>query len=178
MMIPVLTTARLLLTSFRARDAERVEYLAGEEAVARTTSNIPHPYPNGAATQWIATHEPAFQAGAGVVFAVRMLDDSVIGCVSLDIDPKHERGELGYWMGRAYWGNGYMTEAARACVEFGLRELGLQKITARYLAFNPASGRVMEKIGMKREGLLRRHLKKDGILYDVLEYGILREELD
>lgn len=111
-----------------------------------------------------------------MTFAVRLLQGPLIGCVGLGITRSDERGELGYWVGVDYWNQGFMTEAAGACLQFGFEALALQRITSRHYASNPASGRVMEKIGMKKEGFLRRHMKKAGILHDIVEHGILKEE--
>lgn len=176
-MIPALKTGRLILSAFTAADSNAVETLAGEEAIARGTANIPHPYPPGAALAWIATHAPAYANGDGVTFAVRQKDHTLIGCVNLGITKSDERAELGYWLGVPYWNQGFTTEAARACIDFGFSHLKLHKITARHFAFNPSSGRVMQKLGMQREGYLRKHTQKAGVFHDVIEYGLLKEEL-
>lgn len=176
-MIPTLHTARLILSPFTIADANAVETLAGDEAIARGTANIPHPYPAGAALAWITTHAPAYANGNGVMFAIRRKDHTLVGCVSLGITPSDERAELGYWLGVPHWNQGFTTEAARACIDFGFSHLKLHKITARHLDYNPASGRVMEKLGMKREGCLRKHIKKAGAFHDTLEYGLLKEDL-
>jgi len=175
-MIPNLATSRLVLDGFTFEDSDRVELLAGHEAVARTTLNIPHPYPPGSARLWIATHALAYLKGEGVTFAVRLAQGPLIGCVGLGITRNDERGELGYWVGVDYWNQGFMTEAAGACLQFGFEALDLQKITSRHYVSNPASGRVMEKLGMKKEGFLRHHIRKGEVFHDVVEYGILKEE--
>jgi len=84
---------------------------------------------------------------------------------------------LGYWIAIPYWNNGYVTEAAKAIIEFGFKELNFNKIFATYFPHNPASGKVMEKIGMKKEALLKQHLKKDGRYYDIPLYAIFRTDL-
>ena len=85
------------------------------------------------------------------------------------------RAELGYWIGKPYWGQGYCTEAARATLDFGFEQLGLNRIFAHHFARNPASGRVMQKIGMTREGRLRQHVKKWDAFEDLELYGILKD---
>ena len=74
------------------------------------------------------------------------------------------------------WGQGYATEAARAVVAFGFEELGLNRIYAHHMVRNPASGRVLAKIGMEPEGLLRQRVKKWGLFEDVVPMALLREE--
>ncbi len=84
--------------------------------------------------------------------------------------------ELGYWVGVPYWGRGYATEAAAAVVEFGFRVLALERIWARAFARNPASSRVLEKIGMAHEGTQRKGIRKNDELLDTQLYAILRED--
>ncbi len=173
---PVLETERLRLRPFCLDDAPRVRDLAGDPAIARTTLHIPHPYPEGAAERWIATHASTYYGGGGATFAVCLKDGALIGCAGLGATPAHRRAELGYWIGVAWWNQGYCTEAARAVIAFGFREMGLHKIASRHFASNPASGRVMEKAGMAREGLLRGHFCKDGAMQDSVEFGTLNPD--
>ncbi len=84
--------------------------------------------------------------------------------------------ELGYWIGRFYWGQGYCTEAARQVLRYGFEDLKLNKICARHMQTNPASGRVMQKIGMRQEGCLRQHYNRWGEVVDYPIYGILHAE--
>jgi [ribosomal protein S5]-alanine N-acetyltransferase len=163
--LPTLNTERLILSPFTTADADAVESLAGHEEIAR-----------GAALTWIATHAPAYANGCGVTFAVRTKDHALIGCVALALSTSDQRGELAYWLGVTHWNQGFITEAARACIDFGFSHLKLHKISARHFAYNPASGRVMEKLGMQREGCLRQHTQKAGAFHDVIEYGLLKTE--
>lgn len=173
---PHLDTDRLHLRPFTLDDAPRVAELAGAEEVAATTLTIPHPYALSDATEWIETHQPAFETGTQVVFALTLRDTGeVVGAMGLTIDAENERAELGYWVGVPFWGRGYATEAARAVVGYGLGELALHRIHAHYFTENPASGRVMQKIGMSYEGRMPGHIKKNGVFRDVDSYGVLRE---
>jgi RimJ/RimL family protein N-acetyltransferase len=100
----------------------------------------------------------------------------LFGAVGLQIEPGHALGELGYWIGVPYWGRGYATEAARALMRYGYSRLGLHRIQARHFLRNPASGRVMEKLGMSREGVLRQSVRKWGRFEDVVLYARLAED--
>lgn len=174
---PTLETDRLILRPFALADAATVKHLAGDRAVADTTERIPHPYEDGMAEAWIGTHEQQFRAKEECTFAVVLKDgQQVIGGVSLTLTMAHARGELGYWIGRPFWNFGYCTEGARAVVDFGFSFLDLHRIQARHLTRNPASGRVMEKLGMQNEGRLRKHICKWGVFEDVNVFGVLREE--
>jgi RimJ/RimL family protein N-acetyltransferase len=172
---PILKTDRLLLRPFAISDAEQVRLLAGDRRVYETTSNIPHPYEDGMAEQWIASHASTFYGGRGLVLAVTRKEDGVLmGTVSLGASKPHQRAELGYWLGVPYWGEGYCTEAAGAIVAYGFETLGYHKITSRYLETNPASGRVMEKLGMQQEGTLVDEFLKDGRFHTIIVYGLVR----
>jgi RimJ/RimL family protein N-acetyltransferase len=174
---PTLRTPRLVLRPFQAADAPDVERLAGAHEVASTTLHIPHPYPAGAAERWIAEHAAAWEAGGRVAFAVCRADDgALVGSIGLTVAPAHARAELGYWIGVPHWNRGYATEAARAVLAFAFDVLGLHRVQAHFKTRNPASGRVMEKLGMRREGLRRGAFRKDGVFEDVEEFAVLASD--
>lgn len=174
---PELRTERLLLRPFRADDAADVERLAGEREIAVNTATIPHPYPEGAAAEWIAIQARRQREGEEVAFAVVERESGrLVGAMGLRLIHPHRRAELGYWIGKPYWGRGYATEAARAVLRYGFETLGLNRIHATHFTRNPASGRVMQKIGMTHEGRLRQHHIKWGVAEDVDFYGVLRGE--
>lgn len=174
---PRLTTARLVLRAFDSADADDVVRLAGDFAIADTTLVIPHPYDRGAAEKWFATHRPKFDSGEQVDLAVTAGDTGeLIGAIGLGIDARFDRAELGYWIGKPYWGRGNCTEASRAVMEWGFTDLNLNRIFAVHFKRNPASGRVMQKLGMKQEGQLRQHIKRWDRYEDMVVYGILRSE--
>ena len=176
---PELITDRLLLRPFTLADAPLVQLLAGDRDIASNTLNIPHPYEDGMAEEWISTHHEKFERGELVNFAIVLRNDDVlIGAIGLVINQQHENAELGYWIGKPYWGNGYCTEAAKAVLHYGFTALGLNRIHAFHMSRNPASGRVLEKIGMKYEGCLRQHGKRWGVFEDLEMYAILKSEYE
>ncbi len=171
---PELATERLSLRGFHAADAHDIQKLAGSYAVAEMTLNIPHPYSDGMAESWMAGHQLDFESGAGVVFA--MIDSqsrNLIGAVGLRVTKRFSRAELGYWVGKPYWGKGYATEASEALIRYGFKEMQLNKICATHMTRNPASGRVMQKIGMEQEGILKQHALKWDQFVDMVAYGLL-----
>ncbi|MCK6619092.1 MAG: GNAT family N-acetyltransferase [Calditrichaceae bacterium] len=175
--LPTLTTPRLLLRAFTFEDAPEVQRLAGEREVASTTLGIPHPYENGMAEQWISTHREKFEQGQEIIFALELRSDrTLVGAIDLRLKTAHDRAEIGYWVGKPHWNRGYCTEAAAALLAYGFETLGLNRIMAHHLSRNPASGRVMQKIGMRHEGRLRQHTKKWEVYEDIEIYGILRSE--
>lgn len=173
---PNLETSRLCLRPFTLTDASAVQRLAGSYEVADTALNIPHPYKDGMAEEWIGSHASQFAAGTLVIYAISLKgQDGIVGAVSLQVVKRHNRAELAYWMGRAYWGRGFTTEAAKALVQYGFEILKLHKINASHFKRNPASGRVMQKLGMTHEGSLRDHFRKGDTYEDVEVYGLLAD---
>ena len=165
----------LILRPFELDDADRVGELAGDYDIAKTTLNIPYPYPEDAAEAWIKrTHETANQGSMYSFAIVRKLDNELLGAISLGIAPEHKRAELGYWIGKLYWGQGYATEAARRILKFGFEEIDLNRIFAFAFSTNPASSRVMQKIGMTYEGTFAQHVRKWEQYHDLVAYGILK----
>ncbi len=170
----LIETERLVLRRFRLEDAPEVQRLAGAREVAAGTLEIPHPYPDGAAEGWISG-QPSEDS---LTFAVeRKEDGALVGAIGLRLEREHDRAELGYWIGVPYWGRGYATEAGRAIVRHGFEAEGLNRIYAFHFSNNPASGRVLQKIGMTYEGSRRSHTLKWGEYLDNEGYGILRAEL-
>ncbi len=174
---PTIETARLVLRPFELADAPQVQRLAGVREIADTTLLIPHPYPDGAAAEWIGTHGLAWESGAGVSFAVTLRDTTaLIGAIGLNISRHSSWDELGYWVAVPSWNRGYCTEAAQALLTFGFGELRLHRIQARHLTRNPSSGRVLQKIGMRLEGVHREAVRKWDRFEDLAVYGILAAE--
>jgi ribosomal-protein-alanine N-acetyltransferase len=173
----MLETERLVLRLLKLEDAERVEELASDYDVAKTTLTIPHPYPKGSSKQFISSMVDAEKEGKIVIFAVINKEDKrLIGIINISNNKTHERGELAYWIGKPFWGKGFGTEAANAILKLGFEELHLNRIFAAAFTNNPGSWRIMEKIGMKYEGTLKQHVVKWGEYKDLTYYGILADE--
>jgi len=173
---PTLRTDRLVLRGFVPGDAARVQELAGAREVASTTLTIPHPYADGVAEAWIEGHSKAWENRERLALAVTTASDGLIGAVGLELVPEHRRAELGYWIGVPYWNRGFVTEAATALLDYGFGELGLHRVVARHFPRNPASGRVLRKLGMTHEGTMRQDLLRWDQLEDVECYAILKPE--
>jgi [ribosomal protein S5]-alanine N-acetyltransferase len=175
-----LTTSRLNLRPFELADAPDVQRLAGDPRIAATTLNVPHPYPDGAAEKWISSHAQLFTDHQSIVYAITLKpDDQLIGCINfMAISKQHSRAEVGYWIGVDFWNNGYCTEALRALCNYGFKDLGLNKIVARHMANNMASGKVMTNVGMNKEGILKSDNYKNGKFVDAVIYGFTRDEFN
>lgn len=173
---PTLRTERLVLRPFQLKDAPDVQRYAGAREVAAMTLKIPHPYLDGMAETWIATLPEGWTTRTRVTWAIVTPEDALRGAIMLVLDLTHRSAELGYWIGMPFWGLGLATEAAAAVVEFAFRDLELNRVQACHLPQNGASGRVLAKVGMVREGLYRERYFRDGRFQDSQVCGILRRE--
>jgi len=172
-------TDRLILRRLQAGDAPHIAELAGDYEVSKMTLNIPHPYPPDDAIQFINSSIEAWEKGERFAFAMVQKDtDTFMGVIGLRPNQQHFRAEVGYWIGVPYWGQGYTTEALRRLLQFGFETLKLNRIQASYRTDNPASGRVMEKVGMQYEGTFRQMMFRDGEFTDLSYRAILREDYD
>ncbi len=174
-----MTTRRLTLRPLHPDDAERLPVLAGVPEVASATLH-PLPFLSGErAGDYIAGQAALFREHVGATFAVaeNSGEQPLCGCVSLRCDFAHRHAELRYWIGLPYWNNGYATEAVRCLIGYGFGHFRFNRVHASHLASNPASGRVLEKIGFQKEGQRREHVFLAGLGWDdVIDYGILLHE--
>lgn len=170
---PVIETERLILSQLQEEDIPFVTEYLQDKIFSDLTSNIPYPYTREHAEFWLEMSRKSFEDNTGYTFAVRNKEGNILGAIGLH-DRDDDKAELGYWMGKPFWNKGYITEAASALIDFGFKELQLNKIYATYFLHNPASGRIMEKIGMEKEALLKQHLKKDNGYFDVQMYSVLK----
>ena len=171
---PILTTNRLVLRKCTRADAPDIQSLAGDWDIASTTLRIPHPYEDGMAESWISTHQENLDRGEQLSLGITLRSGAIIGNIGLMFDPPNDMAEMGYWIGKPYWNQGFGTEAAGALIRYAFEVLGLNRVYAAHFKRNPASGRIMQKIGMVYEGSLRQHVKKWGAYEDMDYYGILK----
>ena len=177
-------TERLVLRSFTLNDAQDVQKLAGERDIAATTSSLPHPYEDGMAEEWIRTHQSRLEDSKGVVWAITRKQNVsetstiLIGAININVDKTEKIGELGYWIGKPYWDCGYCSEAAKVVLNYGLDVLKLKSIHAFYFSKNPASGRILQKIGMNFEQRFPNAVEKWGVLEDIIKYNIQNKTVD
>jgi len=170
-------TTRLLLRPLKLSDARDIQRLAGDRDVASTIRNIEHPYEDGMAEKWIKSCQERSDAGELVSFAITLHSSGTfLGAIELHPDTGSRQAELGYWVGKPYWNQGYATEAVKAVIHHGLIDLNLDRVYAAHFTRNPASGRVMQKAGMLHEGFLKGHTEKWGQLEDLELYGVTMEQ--
>ncbi|MCP5521743.1 MAG: GNAT family N-acetyltransferase [Verrucomicrobiales bacterium] len=175
---PTLEGGPIRLRALGPEDAPRIVQVAGAREIADTTISVPHPYPPEAAVEWITKVGEQWTAGTGAIFGVETCDgNALVGSIGLrEIDRAHSQAELGFYVGVPWWGRGYATAAIRALLPFAFGPLGLNRVYAHHMVRNPASGRVLEKTGFRREGLLRQRVRKWGVFEDVVILALLRRE--
>ncbi|MEC1375230.1 GNAT family N-acetyltransferase [Heyndrickxia oleronia] len=166
-------TERLNIQPFKKEDAYKIKELANDEVLSNILG-LPYPYKLEHAQEWILTQTDVIAAGSEYPLKiVHKQWNEIIGTVTLRIDKKNNKGELGYWIGTDYWGNGFATE----CVSnFGFNELNLNKIYASVLSKNKASKKVLEKSGLQKEGTLKQNRFLLNKYEDVDLYGLLKVE--
>ena len=174
---PTITTDRLTLRPLELSDAGRIEQLAGDRRVAEMTATIPHPYPPGAGKEFVRDVQRDEQAGRSALWAiVPRGENALIGTIALRIDRKNAIGEIGYWVGVPYWGQGYASEAATAVVRCAFETLELTQVEGCHLVGNPASGRVMAKAGLRADGVIRKALGRWDENTELAVYRLTREQ--
>lgn len=177
MSISALSTPRLYLRAFQLEDAPDVQRLANNYEIAKNLATMPHPYLDGMAEAWIQSHDSLHAAGTHQIWAITLNQTELIGAIGLhDISVEHASAELGYWIAEQHWGQGFATEAVRAVVRSAFQTLSLERIYAKHFVRNPASGRILEKSGFLKEGVLRHGLKRFDEFQDLVMYAALRDE--
>ena len=145
---PTIISKRLQLRPFSDDDAVETSRLAGDQKIIATTFSIPEQYTESKALKWIKSHRDKWQNRDEIVYGICVHNSAqIMGAVSL-FDIQDEAAELGYWIGVPYWNNGYATEAASTLIDYAFEYFNFNFIHARYLKSNPASGVVLNKIGM------------------------------
>jgi len=170
---PTLETERLKLRPYEEADIPELVSLVNHREVAATTLRIAHPYTEQDARGFLKLAQDPDKIWLAITLRG---DGQQIGGVGLRVDREHEHAELGYWLGVAFWGQGYATEASREMLRYGFEDLKLHRIFASHFGHNPASGQVLRKLGLRYEGCQRQHLRKWDRFVDSELYGVLRQE--
>jgi len=151
-------TERLRLRCPVESDAPAIIDIAGDWEVARRLGRVPHPYTQEHFRFFMECVVPSEPTWA----IVARRSDELLGVISLVPHDESHSAELGYYLGRPHWGQGLATEAAQAIVRMGFDIKGYAKLTSRHHADNPASGRVLAKLGFKPVGLSNRPCLAEG----------------
>ncbi len=174
---PGIQTERLLIRPLAMADASDIFQISSDSQVSRyvlweTHRNI------GDSRAFLRQLLRQYRLGEAASWGIQLMESGhIIGTIGfVAISREHSCGEVGYSLGRAHWGQGYATEALKAVIAYGMEQMHLNRIEAQYDVDNPASGRVMEKAGMQREGVLRQRLCNKGRFIDVCQCAILSSD--
>jgi RimJ/RimL family protein N-acetyltransferase len=133
-----------------AADSAQVQMLLSDARVAQVAGNIPYPYPENGAQTWITSHGAQHRSGVAIIRAIVCLeDDRCIGAISIDQISRglNGIGNLGYWVGAPHWNKGFCEEAGQLMLKLVAKEYAMKRLVAAHRMDNPASGRVLEKLG-------------------------------
>lgn len=139
-------TERLILRRTRNTDAQTMAKHINDPEILRMTASLPMPFFSLSAEFWLMRASADWRRGRSFAYAITYEDDSMMGVVDLFKNDQDD-WEIGYWIGKDFWGKGYMPEAAKGLLAEGFRTFDAPYIDAGYFADNPASGRVLEKLG-------------------------------
>lgn len=177
--LPDLETPRLLLRRMRLRDAADMFEYTSDPQVARYVLWDPH-RSQRETRRYIRAVRSQYRQGVPSSWAIELkAEHKVIGSIGyMWYSPDNRSAEVGYSLSRAYWNRGFMSEALQRVILSAFQDLRLHRVEAQHDVRNPASGRVMEKCGMRKEGILRARLFSKGEYVDTALWSILREELE
>lgn len=172
-----LVSKRLVLREYEEADFEATHAFAADPEVVRYMEWGPNGEEESRNFIRRVLDQQQEEPRVHYVLAVALKDGELIGNCSLSVSDRESReAVLGYTYNRRFWGMGYASEAAAVVVDFGFRQLALHRIYAKCVIQNRGSARVMEKLGMKREGLFREHRLVRGEWKDYFYYAILEQE--
>ena len=175
-----LTTERLSLRPPAPADAEQLHRLVNDWAVVRNLSRLPFPYPRTLTDEWIASTAAQREAGSAYHLVITGDEDGaelVIGCIGLRLDLSPGVANLGYWVGRRYWGHGVATEAVGRAARWALANLPVERIEAHVAADNPASSAVLRRVGLREVGTGRESFLARGGEHPVVRFEATRDDL-
>ena len=175
--IPI-TTARLRLEHPSLRRVEEFRPLLNDREVSRWLLRVPWPYRRSDAREFIARARRRRRAGTDLaLMIIERESDRLIGGIGVHgIESVHRHAEIGYWLGRPFWGRGYASEAVEALVAGCFRSLRFHRVEAGVFRGNAGSENVLRKAGFVPEGVRREAFFKDGVWKDDLLFGITEAE--
>ena len=174
---PTIDANRISLRWISSQDVDALYNIFSDPEVMRYWSTPPLP-DRDAAVELMNEIQEGFRQQTLLKWGIaRRADDALIGTTTLyNLDFSNRRAEMGYALGREYWGQGYMAEALQALLAYCFEVLDLRRIEADVDPRNAASIQTLERLGFQREGFLRERWEVDGEIQDALFYGLLREE--
>jgi len=180
-----LRTERLAIRPLRAEDSAELHRLVNDWDVAKSLARVPFPYPRDLADEWIAATHAQMAEGRAWHLAITGLEHAgtpeekevLVGCVGLTLDADGQEAELGYWVGRRFWGHGVAPEAAGRIARWALANLGIARLVASALVENARSQAVLRRIGFRAVGEGARDFLSRGGAMPVVRFELTRADL-
>lgn len=170
-----LASGEVILRPYRPDDREQLQRIADNIKVSRFMADIfPSPYTMKEADDWIALNQSEKRR---CNFAVEWRGELIGGIGLTPLTDVHSgTTNFGYWFGEPYWGHGLATSAVAAILPYAFDELLFIRLQAIVFSGNTPSMRVLEKNGFVREGVMRKHVRKNGVIHDAFLYAKLRND--
>ncbi|MFH1668995.1 MAG: GNAT family protein [Candidatus Woesearchaeota archaeon] len=177
----VLKGERIYLKIPTMKDVDAIKTHINDKHIVRFMDTIPHPYKRSDG-EWYIKHmvQKKLREDTGYLFSIFLKEtDELIGGMGIcNISKKHKNAEIGYWIGKKFWRNGYARESLNLLLKFGFKKLKFEKMYARTFYHNDASSGLLMKAGFKDEGCLRRHIFHNNKWHDERRFGLLRSEYE
>jgi len=168
----------IYLSRYSLADIDTLNKAASHKDISRWMSEFPHPYNLKHAREFISRSRKKWLDKTEYNFSIKLKgSDELIGGVSLvNVNNKQKMAELGYWLDKVHWGQGYISEAVKTILEYAFNQVKLHRVYARVFTPNLASARVLEKSGFRFEGHEIKSILKNGRWYDMYRFAILERD--
>lgn len=174
----VISTRRLFLRKFEPSDASDFSDLLQDKDVSSTTLMLPYPCNLSVSQNIINKYIEEQKTQKAIRWAITIKANKIlIGGLRLVPNPDFDSAEIGFWIGKKYWGKGFAFEAAEKVCDFGLNKMLLNRIEAHAMPENISSIKLLKKLGFKKEGYHPQLVKKWGVYKDVITFGMLKENI-
>jgi RimJ/RimL family protein N-acetyltransferase len=174
---PVLGTERLILRGMNSKDLDDLAEIFSDYETIYMLAFMPWPFDRNHVKIYMMNLSYAMENGHSLYWAITLPEENrLIGVIGLTLEHAHDRAEMHFWLGKKYWGKGYMTEVARRVMDYVFRDLGLNRLDINHLNVNIGSQRVIEKCGFKWECEKDDFCKKEGQYENMKFYRLLRRE--
>ena len=166
---------RIVLRPMVKKDEKRIAELANDKTISEFT-HVPYPYDLAKAREFIKKSNERMKKKEEYHFAITLNDDFIGTIGIIDIVKRDNYGETGYWLGKPYRGQGYVSEACKLILDFSFKKLKFHKMVIMCAKENKGSKKIIDKMGAKFGGVLRAHGFVGGKYKDMLYYDILKKE--
>lgn len=168
---------RIILRPLKISDAQDLYLNIQDKKISENTASVPWPYKLKDAINFIKRSQKKRKNKEGFSFGTILKGKKeVIGSISLKINFNHKNAEMGYWLGKKFRNQGIMTEAGQLILEFAFRRLKLHRLGAGVFHDNPASQKVLKKLGFQKEGVSRQSYWRGKHWRNRINYGILIQD--